>query len=56
MRSATLLVMLLSLLWALPGGAAKLYFNDTATAKIQRADLDGTNLEDLVVRPRPRSS
>ena len=51
MRLATLLVMLLSLAWASSGGAMKLYLNDTATAKVQRADLDGMNLEDLVVSP-----
>ena len=31
-----------------PAGAAKLYWSDWGTDKIQRADLDGSNVEDLV--------
>ena len=31
-----------------PSGASKLYWSDWGTDKIQRADLDGSNVEDLV--------
>ena len=31
-----------------PAGASKLYWSDWGTDKIQRADLDGSNVEDLV--------
>ena len=30
------------------GASGKMYWTDLATAKIQRADLDGANVEDLV--------
>ena len=51
MRTAPLFFMLLSLSLAHPAEAGKLYFNDTATVKLQRANRQGGNLEDLVVSP-----
>ena len=61
MRIAPLLFMFLSLSLALPADAAKLYFIDTATAKVQRANRNGSNDfiepviegKDLAVKPFP---
>ena len=35
-----------------PGDSQKIYFIDFGTDKVQRSDLDGTNVQDLFTFPR----
>lgn len=42
------LIAWVALAWSSAAGAARLYLVDTSTSKVQRAELDGSNLVDLV--------
>ncbi len=49
--STTLLTLGLGLTLASSSFAQKIYWTDSSTQKIQRSDLDGSNIEDLVTAP-----